>query len=313
MTAAQEAWRADFQNANSGVTINYDPTGSGTGRTNFSEGGYVFAGTDAAFSVEDASGDFAGCVAGTSLVEIPAYISPIAVAFNLGEIKALNLDAATISELFAGVITNWNDPKIAAQNPDVTLPDQKVTPVHRADKSGTTQNFTDYLSKVAPAAWPYEVEETWPEALKGEAVEKTQGVREAVSSTLGAVGYLDASQAKELGQVAIKVGDDYVAYSPQAAALAVEKSPAATGRAATDIVINLDRTLAEPGAYPMVLISYLAACSQYSNSADGALVNAYLSYVVSPEGQNAAAANAGSAPLSGSLATQVAQVVSAIK
>ncbi|MDR1512298.1 MAG: substrate-binding domain-containing protein, partial [Propionibacteriaceae bacterium] len=104
-TAAQEAWRAGFQSAHAGVTVNYDPTGSGTGRTNFTDGGYAVAGTDAAFSVEAAEGPFAACAAGSDLVEVPAYISPIAVGFNLPGLTTVNLDAATIAGIFTGAIT----------------------------------------------------------------------------------------------------------------------------------------------------------------------------------------------------------------
>ncbi len=312
-SAAQEAWRAAFQNEHNGVTVNYDPQGSGVGRTNFAEGGYTIAGTDSAFKAEEANGPFASCAPGTPLVEIPAYISPIAVAFNLPNIQTLNLDAATIAEIFSGKITDWSDKKITDQNSGVTIPKQKITPVHRSDESGTSENFTDYLSKAAPKAWTFEPSGDWPKELAGEAVEKTQGVREALTQTVGAIGYLDASQATELGKVSIKVGDSYVAYSPEAAALAVEKSPMAAGRAASDIVVELDRTLADPTTYPVVLISYLAACSQYVNPADGELAKAYLSYIISSEGQQAAAANAGSAPMSPGLVAKAEQAVSAIK
>ena len=312
-TAAQEAWRAGFQNINPDVTVNYDPTGSGTGKQNFSEGGYIIAGTDAAYSADEATGDFASCVPGSSLVEVPVYISPIAVGFNLEGIDRLNLDSATIAAIFSGKIQTWKDPAIAALNPGATLPDKKITAVHRSDKSGTTENFTDYLAQTAPSMWPYEASQDWPGELAGEAAEKTQGVRETIELTSGAIGYLDASQATGLGQDAIKFGDDFVTYSPDSAAAAVEKSGFASGRAASDLVIVLDRTLTDSNTYPMVLVSYLVACSQYTNSSDAALAQAYLAYVISSAGQQAAAANAGSAPISATLAAQAATVVEAIR
>jgi len=315
MTAAQEAWRAGFQNANNGVTVNYDPTGSGTGRQNFTDGGYLFAGTDAAFAVDKVNGPFAPCAADSNLVQIPVYISPIAIGFKLEGIDSLNLDADTIAKIFTGAITTWNDPAIASQNPDVTLPATAITPVHRSDQSGTTENFTDYLAKAAPQIWTWAPAQTWPDELRGEAAEKTQGVRETITATPGAIGYLDASQATSMGTVAIKVGSAYVAYSADAAAAAVGKSPMETGRGATDLVIALDRTLTDAGVYPVVLISYIAACQTYADPAEGELVKAYLTYVVSAAGQEAAAKNAGSAPITGdpTLATKVADAVSSIK
>ncbi|MDR1264145.1 MAG: phosphate ABC transporter substrate-binding protein PstS [Propionibacteriaceae bacterium] len=296
-TAAQEAWRAGFQALHGQVTINYDPTGSGTGRTNFADGGYLFAGSDAPFSVADAQGDFAACAAGSDLVEIPAYISPIAVAFNLDGITSLDFDAATVAAIFSGAITTWNDPAIAALNPGASLPDSAITPVHRSDKSGTTENFTDYLSQAAAASWTWPAAEEWPAELTGEAAEKTQGVRQTLSTTVGAIGYLDASQAGELGTARIQVGDDFVAISAAAAAAAVGQSQLEAGRAATDVVVKLDRVPTSGQVYPVVLISYLVACQQYADAAAGELVRAFFEYVVSPAGQAAAASNAGSAPL----------------
>ena len=84
---------------------------------------------------------------GADVVEVPAYISPIAVIYNLPGVTDLQLSPATIAGIFDGKITNWNAPEIAADNPGKTLPDQAITPVHRSDESGTTENFTDYLNE----------------------------------------------------------------------------------------------------------------------------------------------------------------------
>ena len=296
-TAAQEAWRAGFQNENPGVTVNYDPTGSGTGRQNFTDGGYMVAGTDAAFTPDAAAAPFAACAPDSQLVEVPAYISPIAIAFTLTGIDSLNLDADTIAKIFAGTITTWDDPAIAAQNTGVNLPKTTITPVHRSDQSGTTENFTDYLAQAAPNSWTWPSAQSWPTDLVGEAAEKTQGMRETVAATQGAVGYIDASQAGSMGTVFVKVGSAYVPYSAGAAAAAVGKSPLEQGRGSADVVVALDRTLTDSGVYPVVLVSYLAACGQYADASDGQLVKAYLDYVISDDGQQAAADNAGSAPI----------------
>ncbi|MDR0849112.1 MAG: phosphate ABC transporter substrate-binding protein PstS [Propionibacteriaceae bacterium] len=298
-TAAQEAWRADFQNANPQVTVNYDPTGSGTGVTNFINGGYALAGTDTAIASDAAKGPFAACAPTSGLVEVPAYISPIAIGFNLPDIASLKLDPASLAGIFTGAITTWDDPAITAQNPGVTLPSTKITAVHRGDKSGTTANFTDYLAQTGPAAWTFGSVEMWPQSLQGESADKTQGVREVLASTVGAIGYLDASQATAMGIASIKVGSSYVAPSAAGAAATVGASQQESGRGSSDIVIKLDRTSTDPSTYPLVLISYLVACEQYSDTAQGQLVKAYLDYVVSAQGQQAAASNAGSAPTTG--------------
>ena len=311
--AAQQSWIAGFQTANPDVTIDYDPSGSGAGRETFLEGASDFAGSDRAFKDEElAAGGFKKCAADSSIVELPLYISPIAVIFNLEGVDSLDLDAATVAGIFAGTITNWNDPAIAATNPDATLPDLAITPVHRSDDSGTTENFTDYLGAAAPDVWTYEADGVWP-FEGGEAAQGTSGLIDAVTNGNGTIGYADASRAGDLGTVSIKVGDEFVPYSPEAAAAIVDHSPFAEGRADGDLAIDIDRTSEEAGVYPIVLVSYLIACGQYEDPANVDLVKGYLSYIASPEGQDAAAADAGSAPISDSLREKITAAIDSIQ
>ena len=101
-------------------------------------------------------------------------------------------------------------------------------------------------------------------------------------------------------------------FSAEAAAKVVDISPRDTTRAATDIVMKLDRTTTEAGAYPMVLVSYIVACPKYSDVKTAPLVHGFLAYVVSEAGQNAAASAAGSAPLSAALRTDAIKAVDTI-
>lgn len=310
--AAQGAWIAGFQTANSAVTINYDPTGSGAGRETFQKGASQFAGSDRAFKSEELSGEFATCKS-NSIVEIPAYISPIAVVFNLGDIKELNMSATTIAKIFAGQITSWDDPEIAAENKDKKLPNLPIKPVHRSDKSGTTGNFTDYLAAAAADSWTAGSVEEWPSELGGEAAQGTSGVVQAVTNGEGMIGYVDASKAGDLGSVAVRVGEEYVAHSAKGAAAVVDASPLEEGRNASDLAVKLDRTSTEKGVYPIVLISYLIGCEEYKDAAQGKLVQEYFKYVVSADGQEAAAKDAGSAPISDTLREKALEAISAIK
>ena len=292
-----QAWAAGFQTANPDVTVTYDPAGSGAGRESFQAGAVGYAGSDRAFTAEEiAEGPFDGCVADTGIIQLPAYISPIAVIFNIEGVDSLNMDAATIAGLFAGTITNWNDPAIAALNEDVTLPDLAVTPVHRADDSGTTENFTDYLSQAAPEVWTYEADGEWP-LQSGEAAQGTSGVVAAVEGGQGTIGYADASRAEGFGTVAVQIGDEFVTFSPEAAAAIVDASPLEEGRTEGDLAVALDRTPDE-AAYPIVLVAYSIACEEYVNAELAPLVKGFLNYAISAEGQEASAAAAGSAPIS---------------
>lgn len=312
---AVQAWSAGFQIANPDVTIDYDPAGSGTGRESFQAGAVNFAGSDRAFKTDEIeAGPFDSCVEGSGLIELPTYISPIAVIFNIDGVTDLNLDAATIAGIFAGTITNWTDAAIADQNPDATLPDLAITPVHRSDDSGTTENFTDYLFVAAPDVWTSEPDGVWP-LQSGEAAQGTSGVISAVTGGQGTIGYADASRASDEGvsHAAVKVGEEYVSYSPEAAAAIVDASPFEEGRTAGDLAIALDRTSEEAGVYPIVLISYMVGCEEYQDSAIAELVKGFFGYVASAEGQEAAAAAAGSAPISDTIRTKVEEAIALIK
>ncbi|BDV31339.1 phosphate ABC transporter substrate-binding protein PstS [Microbacterium terricola] len=312
---AVQTWAAGLQTANPDFTVDYDPAGSGTGRESFQNGAVQFAGSDRAFKTDEIeAGPWEVCADGSDLVEIPTYISPIAVAFNLPGVESLNLDAATVAGIFAGEITTWNDDAIASLNDGVDLPDTAITPVHRSDDSGTTENFTDYLFQTAGDVWTNEPDGVWP--LKGgEAANGTSGVIEAVQGGEGAIGYADASRVAdtELGTVAIQVGEEFVSYSPEAAALVIDASPEEEGRADSDIAIAIDRTTTEAGAYPIVLVSYLIGCAEYADAEQATLVKAFFSYAASAEGQEAAAAQAGNAPISDTLRTEIEAAIAVIK
>src|SRR5690606_12039896 len=309
--SAQEAWVAAFQTANSGVTINYEPTGSGTGRENFIAGASDFIGSDRAFKTDEFADGFKTCTT-DSIVEVPLYISPVAVAFNLEGVDTLNLDAKSIAGIFAGTIAKWNDPAIAEQNDGVELPDLAISPVHRSDPSGTQETFTKYLSATAGDVWTYEPADVWP-IKSGEAAQGTSGVVQAIKAGNGAIGFADASQVSGLGQVHVGVDGEYVPYSAEAASALVENSPLEEGRSAGDLVFDVDPAAAKAGSYPIALVSYLIACEEYADANTAALVKSYLEYVAGEDGQKAAADNAGSAPISAGLREKVLAAIDTIK
>ncbi|MDT0305442.1 phosphate ABC transporter substrate-binding protein PstS [Streptomyces sp. DSM 44917] len=308
--AAQQAFREGFREQNPDVTINYDATGSGGGREQFAAGAVDYAGTDA--YLDDEEGELSRSVENCGeLVELPLYVSPIAVAFNLEGIDSLNLSPSTIARIFNQQITNWNDEAIAADNPDVELPDLAITPVNRSDESGTTENFVEYLAATAPEDWPHEVSGDWP-VSGGEAAAQTSGVVDAIGAGEGTIGYLDASRAADFGTVAVGVGEEFVEYSPEAAAAVLEVSERVEGRGEFDFAYDLARDTTEAGTYPIVLVSYNLACTTYDDAETAERVRAYFDYMLSEEGQAAAAESAGSAPLSDTLRELFQPAVDAI-
>ncbi|MCB5275433.1 Phosphate-binding protein PstS 3 [Arthrobacter sp. SO5] len=311
--AAMDAWKTNFASANQGATVQYSPDGSGAGRKALLDGSAQFGGSDAYLKDDELAASKTVCGPDGAL-DIPVYISPIAVAFNLPDIKELKLDAATVAKIFRGQIANWNDPAIAALNPDVKLPDLKVTPVNRSDDSGTTSNFTDYLAAAAPEVWTDKSAGIWPASLKGENAKGTSGVVKTVTDTPGAVTYADDSAVSgKLGTAQIKVGDSFTKISAEAAAKAVDAGKPVEGRNANDLAIKLDRTTTAAGAYPIVLVSYHIVCTTYPTQATADLVKAFVSYAASDAGQKAAADAAKSAPMSKALQDKVTKSLEAVK
>ncbi|GAA3654184.1 phosphate ABC transporter substrate-binding protein PstS [Nocardioides ginsengisoli] len=306
---AQEAWKTKFQGMNSGLTIDYSLLGSTDGRSQFTSGALSFAGSDSYISDDELKKANERC--NGDIVEVPAYISSIAIAFNVKGVDKLQLDAATIAKIFDGKITKWNDKAIADQNSGVTLPDLKISPVHRADDSGTTKNFTDYLNKVAPSDWKYPAADAFP-VSGGLSAEGTSGVVKQITDTNGTIGYADASQTGDLKAVSVKVGDAYVAPSPEGAAKTVAVSPVVSGREATDIAVDVDRTTAEAGAYPVILLSYLIGCKTYTDKAEAANVKGYFEFIVSDAGQAESSSFAGSAKLAPETAKKAQDIVAQI-
>ena len=309
--SAQEAWVAGFQTANPEANILYTATGSGVGRDNFKAGASNFIGSDRAFKVDEIEAGGFGACAGDEIVEVPNYISPIAIAFNLGDIKTLNLDADTIAKIFSGAINTWNDPAIAALNDGVDLPDTTITPVHRADASGTQETFQKYLAATAPSVWTHEPSDTWP-LQSGEGADGTSGVIDAITAGDGYIGFADASRAGELGTAAVANGDEFISYSAEAAAALVEASPLEEGRGEHDLAFAVDPAAAPAGSYPIALVSYLIGCVEYEDPEVASLVKGYFQYVTSEEGQQVAADAAGAAPLSSALIEKVAGAIDAI-
>ena len=308
--AAMGAWAVGFQSSNPGATINYDPVGSGGGRENFISGGFPFAGSDDPLADDELASAKENC--GGDVIEIPDYISPIALVYNLPGVDGLNLSPDAIAGIFSGAITTWDDEAIAADNPDADLPSSRINPVHRSDESGTTGNFTDYLTAVSPDIWDAGVIEVWPKEYGGEGANLTSGVVEAVQGGENSIGYADASQAGDLQVANVGVGDEFVEPSAEAAAKILEASSLAEGRGESDLAYDLDRTTTEAGTYPVVLTSYLLLCPTYDDQETADLVKAFASYVVSADGQDQAASEAGSAPLSQDLQDQAATIIDGI-
>lgn len=310
MSVAQENWIAEFQTENPRATVIYAPEGSGAGRDAFMGGGADFAGSDKPFRLaENVAGAFDKCADGSIALDLPVYISPIAIAFNVDGVESLHLTPEVLAAIFIGDITTWSDDRITALNPRAALPDLQITAVHRSDNSGTTENFTAYLHNAAGGVWTAEPDDAWP-IKAGEAAKGTSGVISAVRDGVGTIGYVDASQAGDAAVALIGRDETFEAPTAKAAALAVEASPVEEGRSQHDLALVLD---AEAPGYPIVLVSYALVCQQYENPATGELVRDYLGWAASEDGQRSAEEKAGAAPLSQGLRSRVLAAIESIR
>ncbi|NEG55001.1 phosphate ABC transporter substrate-binding protein PstS [Bifidobacterium platyrrhinorum] len=314
--AAVEAWIAGFQGNNPDAKIAYNPSGSGAGVSTFLTGATAWAGSDKALSDDEVSQSKAVCASGAAF-DVPVYISPIAVVFNLKGVsdagKHINMDASTIAKIFDGKITTWNDDAIQSQNKDLKLPATPITVVHRSDKSGTTQNFVSYFKDAAPNDWSYDLSENWPNSV-GQGAKGTSGVISTVQQADGTIGYADFSQVGKLGTVAVKVGDSYNEISAEGGSKVIEDSKlddTATGE--NRVVVKINHETEAKGAYPIVLVSYMIACPAYKDAKNAEFAKSWLTYVTSDDGQKAAQDAASSAPLPSSLTSKITKSIEAIK
>ena len=190
-------WIGEFQMANPKVTINYQGIGSGGGIEQFTKLTVDFGASDAPMKDEEITA--AEAAGGAKVLHIPTVFGAVVLAYNLDGVQELNLDPDTLSAIFLGTVTSWNDAKIAALNPGVTLPDLPIQVVHRSDSSGTTSIFTGYLAQVS-ASWEAQVgkgkEVEWPVGVGGQG---NDGVAAVVQQQAGSIGYVELSYATESG------------------------------------------------------------------------------------------------------------------
>ena len=278
-TNAMDAWRAAYQKACSGATINYDSVGSGDGISAFEAGNANFAGSDAALSGDDIAAAKKQC--GSDAIDLPMVVGPIAVVFNLPSVKNVVLNGPTIAKIFTGAIKNWDDPAIKALNSGASLPNLKITPFYRKDSSGTTFNFTGYLKAASKGAFTKDPnKESQSLGFAGQGRDGSQGIADSVAKTSGGIGYTEFSYAVKgnLAFAQIDSGSGPVTLSKDTAAKAV--STAKIVGTGNDLSLSIDYGQNTPGAYPVVLVTYEIACTTYKDAAVGKFVKSFLEYTV---------------------------------
>jgi phosphate transport system substrate-binding protein len=274
-TNFQQGAISGFKSVDPNVTVDYDPVGSGTGRSDLYSNTVLFAGSDSPVPSKEAS----EVPAGKTILYFPVQIGPIAVAYNLSGVTGLKLDSTVLAGIFQGQITTWNNSAIKALNPSANLPSSTITLAVRSDSSGTTANFSQYLVDAAGSAWKLGTGSTikWPSTAR--AGDGGSGLASIVKSTPGSIGYVDFSTATASGLSAASIKNsagDFVA-----------PSTASATAAASQVTVKPNLTFSaadEPGAasYPITYQSWDLVYSVQPNATDVQLLQAYLGYLLGP-------------------------------
>ena len=275
-----------YSQDHSGVTVNYASIGSGGGISQFTAKTVDFGASDVPMTkselqaAEDANG---------RVVQLPDTLGGIAISYNVASIpKHIKLSPAVLADIFLGKITNWNDPAIAALNPGVTFPNLAILVAHRADGSGTTYHFTDYLCKVSPE-WKTKVGNgktvNWP---AGVGAKGNEGVAGQLSNSPGAIGYIELAYAlqNDIAYAAMqnKAGE-FVLPSVDSVRAAASMKPSVSP---TDFSItNMDGK----DSYPISAYSWLMVWKNQADPARGKQLADLLKWLVTGGQQYAAKVN----------------------
>ncbi len=272
-----QKWFADYHALHGNIAFNYQAIGSGGGIQQFTAGTVDFGASDAPLTDEEW-----GKV--KDAVHVPTVLGAVVITWN-GPMASLKLSPEVLADVFLGKITKWNDKAVAALNPGVALPDAEIAVMHRADGSGTTAIFTDYLAKVSPE-WKAKVgagkSVKWPTGLGGKG---NDGVTGLVKQTPGAIGYVELAYAKQqklpMAALRNKAGA-FVAPS-------IESTSAAAGGVAMPDDYRVSLTDAGgKDAYPIASFTYLLVHKDAKDAAKGKALVEFLWWAVH-DGQKLAA------------------------
>jgi phosphate transport system substrate-binding protein len=307
---AMAVWVSKYQTQCVGSTINYSGTGSAAGVTDFINNQVAFAGSDSAIKDSDLTSATARCASGAA-INIPMVGGAIAIAYNVPGVTKLILNPDVTAGIFNNTITKWNDPKIAALNPGVTLPSASIAAFHRSDGSGTTKNFTAWLNAAAPTVWTNAAAKEWPLSSGGQGAKGSDGVTSGIKSTTNSIGYIELSFVQTSGLSAAEVDQGGGPVAPSSASATAALAQAKLNSDGNNNTLSIDYTTTAAGAYPVVLVTYEITCDKGLPADQVPLVKSFFTYTASATGQ--AELNAiGYVPMPDNVITAARSAISAI-
>ena len=265
-----QKWLSEYGKLHSNVRIDYQSIGSGGGIKQIKEQTVDFGASDAPMKDEDLKS------APGEILHIPTVLGAVVITYNLqGLSKTLRFSPDVVADIFLGKIKKWNDPKIVADNPGVTLPASDITVVHRSDGSGTSAVFTDYLSKVS-SEWKEKVgtgtSPSWPVGIGGKG---NEGVTGQVKQTPNTIGYVELAYAvqNKLPVAQIKnASGNFIDPSIDAVTAAASASAANTP---DDLRVSITNA-AGPQAYPISSYTYILIYKNQKDAAKGKVIVDFL-------------------------------------
>ncbi|CAB4956841.1 unannotated protein [freshwater metagenome] len=300
-------WVNTYQTACTGATIDYQANGSGAGITDFINKQTAFAGSDSPLKEEDKTKADARCATGPA-IDIPMVGGAIVAAYNVAGVDKLILTPDLIAGIFSNEITKWNDPKIAAANAGVTLPDATIAQFHRSDSSGTTDNFTKYLTATAATAWTSGAGKEW-KATGGQGAKGNDGIGAAIKATANSIGYVELSFALDNKLSTAWVDNGGGAIEPTSTTAAATVASATVKGTGNDLALTIDYTTKT--GYPIVLVTYEITCEKGLDAGLLDLTKSFLTFTSSDAGQSKLT-EFGYVPITGDLLTKVRAAVSSL-
>ena len=254
-----QKWLSEYGQHQPNVKIDYQSIGSGGGIKQLKEQTIDFGASDAPMKDEDLKS------APGEILHVPTVLGAVVITYNLqGVSQPLRFSPEVIADIFLGKIKKWNDPKIAADNPGVTLPAADITVVHRSDSSGTSAVFTDYLSKVSPE-WKEKVgagvSPSWPAGLGGKG---NEGVTGQVKNTPNTIGYVELAYAVQNKLPAAQVKNSSGSYITPSIDTVVAAAAASAANTPDDLRVSITNATG-PQAYPISSYTYILV---YKNQKD---------------------------------------------
>ncbi|CEA15914.1 phosphate ABC transporter, phosphate-binding protein PstS [Fermentimonas caenicola] len=273
----------DFMRANEDKTVNYGAIGSGGGIRSLRDHSVDFGASDAFLNEKEIQSMNA------EVIHIATCMGGVVMAYTLEGIDSLRLTGQLISDIYLGKVKKWNDPLIKGENPDINLPDLEITPVYRSDGSGTTFNFSEYLSAISPE-WKSIMgmgkSLKWPAGI---AAKGNPGVAGIVQQTEGAIGYIGSEYALTLRLPTAKLKNRAGNYVDAT----LETISAAANVPLPDDMRATITDSDDPNAYPISLFTWVLVYKNqdYDNRSmeEAEDIVKLLNYVISPEGQKVAA------------------------